>query len=134
MTVQRLAQERDELRIVDDQYGAPTWCRTIADTTAHIVASLGCGKSHAGIDHDLWRRRAGLYHLAAQGQTTWHGFAQTIVAHWSTDRKPAVVPITTADYQLPAKRPANSILSCERLIDTFCQLPDWNKALKLCLE
>jgi len=134
VTVQRLAAERDELRIVDDQYGAPTWCRTIADTSAHALIRLGVGKHPCGIDHDLWQQNAGLYHLTAQGQTTWHGFAQTIVAHWSTDRKPSVVPITTQDYPLPAKRPASSTLSCERLMNAFCQLPNWNKALNLCLE
>lgn len=133
LTVRRLASERDELRIVDDQYGAPTWCRTIADTTAHIVAGLGAGNRHGGINTDLWQERSGLYHLTAQGQTTWHGFAQTIVAHWSTERKPAVIPIATKDYPLPARRPLNSILSCRKLMDTFCQLPRWDNALSLCL-
>ncbi|RZI41658.1 dTDP-4-dehydrorhamnose reductase [Herbaspirillum sp. HC18] len=134
LTIRRLAQERDELHIVDDQYGAPTWCRTIADTTAHILAAMGAGQQNAGIDPDLWRRRSGLYHLTAQGQTTWHGFAQTIVAHWSMDRKPVVTPITTKEYPLPAKRPANSVLSCKKLMDAFCGLPQWDRALRLCLE
>lgn len=134
LTVRRLAQERDELRIVNDQYGAPTWCRTIADVTAHVIAGLRGDKGRLGIDQNLLRQRSGLYHLAAQGQTTWHGFAQTIIAHWSTERKPAVTPIATNDYPLPAKRPANSILSCKRFIDTFCDLPAWDQALHLCLE
>ena len=134
VTVQRLARERDELRIVNDQYGAPTWCRTIADTTAHVVAQLGGGKKQDGIDRDLWQQHAGLYHLTAQGKTTWHGFTQAIVEHRSIERKPVVVPITTQEYPLPAKRPVNSHLSCERLIHTFCQLPEWSKALNWCLE
>jgi dTDP-4-dehydrorhamnose reductase len=134
LTVQRLAAERDELRIVNDQYGAPTWCRTIADTTAHIIAGLGAGKRSGGIDADLWREKSGLYHLTAQGQTTWHGFAQAIVMHRSTQRKPPVVPIATKDYFLPARRPHNSVLSCRKLTDTFCQLPNWDNALSLCLE
>lgn len=134
LTVRRLAEERDELRIVDDQYGAPTWCRTIADTTAHIVASLCVGERGLGIDHDLWLRKSGLYHLAAQGQTTWHGFAQAIVAHRSMYRKPVVTPIKTQDYPLPAERPVNSGLSCERLMSMFCRLPEWDRALGLCLE
>ena len=132
LTVRRLAAERDELRIVDDQYGAPTWCRTIADTTAHIVAMLGAGKH--GIDHDLWQAKSGLYHLTAQGQTSWHGFAQAIVAHRSTERKPAVTPIAAKDYPTPARRPANSVLSCQKLMETFCQVPRWDSALSLCLE
>jgi dTDP-4-dehydrorhamnose reductase len=137
LTILRLAQERDELRIVDDQHGAPTWCRTIADTTAHIVARLQplkSGRRDIDIEQDLWQERSGLYHLTAQGQTTWHGFTQTILAHGSIDKKPAVTPIKTQDYPLPAKRPTNSVLSCERLIRTFCDLPRWDSALRLCQE
>lgn len=134
LTIERLAEERDELRIVADQYGAPTWCRTIADTTAHVVAALQSEAGSAGLDEAHWREKAGLYHLAAQGQTTWHGFAQTIVAHGSSIRKPRVLPITTQDYPLPARRPANSVLSCDRLIREFCGLPAWDDALRLCLE
>jgi len=134
LTVRRLAAEREELRIVDDQYGAPTWCRTIADTTAHIVAKLGAGQQGAGIDLDLWQSKSGLYHLTAQGRTTWHGFAQAVVAHWSCERKPTVVPIGTKDYPTPARRPANSVLSCRKLTETFCGLPKWDDALSLCLD
>lgn len=133
LTVRRLAAEREELRIVDDQYGAPTWCRTIADTTAHIVAGLGAGPRNARIDADRWQDRSGIYHLTAQGRTSWHGFAQAIVDHRSTERKPAVIPIATKDYPLPARRPANSVLSCSKLTDAFCQLPAWDGALGLCL-
>lgn len=134
LTVQRLARECDELRIVDDQHGAPTWCRTVADTTAHVVASLCAGDNNLGIDQNLWRAKSGVYHLTAQGQTTWYGFAQTIVAHKSIHRKPVVTPIETQEYPLPAKRPSNSVLSCERLMRAFCHLPAWDNALRLCLE
>lgn len=134
LTMQRLASERDELRIVADQYGAPTWCRTIADTTAHVVANLQCEAAGTGLIEPRWREKAGLYHLAAQGQTTWHGFAQTIVAQGPLSKKPLVLPITTKDYPLPARRPANSVLSCDKLIRTFCGLPAWDSALKLCLD
>lgn len=134
LTMQRLARERDELRIVADQTGAPTWCRTIADTTAHVVAALQCAPADAGLNAPRWREKSGLYHLAAQGQTTWHGFAQTIVAHGSSSKKPLVLPITTRDYPLPARRPANSVLSCDKLMREFCGLPAWDSALKLCLE
>ncbi len=134
LTVQRLAQERDELRIVSDQFGAPTWCRTIADTTVHVMARLQAGNKGPGIDLDAWREASGLYHLAAQGRTSWHGFAAAIVAQLSSGRKPRVTPIATTDYPLPAKRPANSVLSCARLTGAFCCLPDWDKALRLCLN
>ncbi|HWW04936.1 dTDP-4-dehydrorhamnose reductase [Collimonas sp.] len=141
LTVLRLAQERDELRIVSDQRGAPTWCRTIADTTAHIVAQLQpfpaerrTGDRRASIMHDLWQNRSGLYHLTAQGQTTWYGFTKAILEHPSVVKKPIVTPITTQDYPMPAKRPGNSVLSCERLTSMFCGLTAWESALRLCQE
>lgn len=135
LTMLRLARERDELRIVDDQHGAPTWCRTIADTTAHIVTRLSRPNNGSiDLEQDLWKARSGLYHLTAQGQTTWHGFAQTIVARSAIDKKPLVTPIKTRDYPMPAKRPANSVLSCGRLTKAFCRLPDWDSALRLCQD
>lgn len=136
-TVQRLAQERDELRIVADQFGAPTWCRTIAEVTAHIVMKMQA-TMHAGarqtIADEVWQDHAGLYHLTAQGRTSWHGFTQAIVDHASVAKKPIVTPISTAQYPLPAKRPHNSMLSSAKLMAAFCGLPDWDEALKLCLE
>ena len=135
-TVMRLAQERDELRIVADQFGAPTWSRTIADTTAHIVARLQstANDKNAGIERDAWQRHSGIYHLTAQGHTTWYGFTKAILNHPSILKKPAVTPIRSEEYPVPARRPANSVLSCTRLIDTFCSLPEWEKALELCQE
>jgi dTDP-4-dehydrorhamnose reductase len=128
LTVLRLAQERDELRIVSDQHGAPTWCRTIADTTAHIVAQSR-GAQHAG---DWWRERSGLYHLTAQGRTTWHGFAEAILQHPSVINTAVVTAIGTQDFPTPARRPGYSVMSCERLMNTFCDLPGWEDALALC--
>ncbi len=124
LTMLRLAQERDSLGVVADQYGAPTWCRTIADTTAHILAQG-------------WQEKSGLYHLTAQGHTTWHGFALAILRNaqllnQSSGKQVIVKPITTQDYPLPAPRPAYSVLSCEKLLQTFCSLPHWDAALKLC--
>lgn len=140
LTVRRLAQERDELRIVADQHGAPTWSRTIADTTANIVAQLGDPHS----SRQAWQAASGIYHLAAQGQTTWHGFAQAVVAGISAAGlpeagvpaagKPRVVPIASSEYPDSAQRPRYSVLSCERLKNRFCRLPDWQAALKLSQE
>jgi dTDP-4-dehydrorhamnose reductase len=127
-TILRLAQESEELRIIADQYGAPTWCRTIADTTAHIVAQSRGAKP----SDDWWRERSGIYHLTAQGQTTWYGFTQTILTHLSLSRKPFVIPIATHEYPLPAKRPKYSVMSGAQLISVFCGLPSWEGALKLC--
>lgn len=130
LTMMRLAQERDALRIVADQYGAPTWCRTIADTTAHIVAQF----HGAGPGSQMWQERSGIYHLTAQGKTTWYDFTKAILAHPSITKKPTLTPIETKDYPLPARRPANSVLCCERLTSAFCGLPDWEVALGLCQE
>ena len=126
LTMRRLAMEREVLRIVADQYGAPTWCRTIADTTANMIVQLTTG------DQSLnWQSASGLYHLTAQGQTTWFGFTQAIVAGLGGGKQPQLIPITTDAYPLPAVRPMNSVLSCERLQKRFCRLPNWQTALAL---
>jgi len=134
LAVKRLAQERDELRIVADQFGAPTWCRTVAEATAYCVGCLQSNVAREGINREAWETHSGLYHLTAQGKTSWHGFTQAIVAHPSISKKPKVTPITTQDYPLPAKRPQNSTLSSELFMKTFCNLPNWEVALKLCLD
>lgn len=129
LTMLRLAGERDELRVVDDQVGAPTWSRLIAEATAAIVAQ---GRAHGGIAH-LLAERGGLYHLTAGGQTSWFGFAGAIIAQ--APIKPRMTPITTADYPLPAKRPAYSVMSSARLERVFgIALPDWRASLDLCLQ
>lgn len=130
LTVLRLAQEREELRIVGDQHGSPTWCRSIADTTAHIVA-----QAHAVGDLQAWwQRHTDIYHLTAQGQTTWADFTQEILDNAALPKPPLVTAIPTAAYPLPAPRPAYSVLSCERLKQTFCDLPAWDDALRLCMK
>jgi dTDP-4-dehydrorhamnose reductase len=128
LTMMRLAAEREELRIVADQHGAPTWCRTLADTTAAILAQArGAGDSGA-----WWRENSGLYHLTSQGATTWHGFADALLDQAA--KKPALVPISSSEYPAPAARPGNSRLSCEALMARFCHLPHWRDALRLCQE
>ena len=140
LTMQRLAHERDELRIVADQVGAPTWCRTIADTTGHIVAMLNA-RGATGADAgpglrsaDAWREASGVYHLTSQGRTSWHGFASAIVEQLGGGRRVRVTPITTQEYPLPATRPLNGALDCSKLSSTFCSLPQWEQALRLCRE
>lgn len=128
LTMRRLAQERDALNIVSDQFGAPTWSRTIADTTAHIVAqSLAASDQQA-----WWDQYSGLYHLTAQGKTTWFGFAEAIMAHASVPKKPQLTPIPASAYPVPAQRPVNSALSSQKLMEAFCGLPNWQDALELC--
>lgn len=128
LTMRRLAEERESLNIVSDQHGAPTWSRTIADTTANIVAQYLA----AADQQKWWDSHSGLYHLTAQGETTWFGFAEAIMAHPSVTKKPCLQAIRSQDYPMPAKRPANSRLSSQRLLDTFCGLPQWQEALLEC--
>jgi len=126
LTMLRLAKERDELRVVADQHGAPTWSRTIADTTALVLS-----QAHAG-GREWWVQNSGIYHLSAQGQTTWHEFTEAIIAEAGLACK--VLPITSAEYPTPARRPQYSVMSSERLMARFCRLPDWKEALHLCMR
>lgn len=125
-TMLRLGAERDELRVVADQFGAPTWSRTIADTTAAVLAQARGGGAA------WWDQNSGLYHLSCQGQTSWHGFTEAIVAKAALACR--VTPIGSADYPTPARRPANSVMSSNKLIERFCAIPDWEQALSLCLD
>ena len=125
LTMMRLAKEREELKVVADQHGAPTWSRTIADTTALVLAQAGPAGAH------WWRQNSGVYHLSAQGQTTWFEFTQAIVEAAGLSCR--VLPIGSADYPTPARRPQYSVMSSERLVSRFCHLPDWKQALHLCM-
>jgi dTDP-4-dehydrorhamnose reductase len=131
-TILRLARERDELRVVADQIGAPTWARDIADATARIIRSA-CRERSAR------QFQPGTLHMAAAGATSWHGFAQAIVAqglHLPQTRPhpPVIRAIASRDYPSPAARPKNSRLCCDRLRERFdLALPDWRQGLALCL-
>jgi len=129
LTMQRLAREREKLHVVGDQFGCPTWSRMIAETTALALKEiLGC------VDISACN---GEYHLAASGQTSWHGFASGIIELLpETERKcRAVEKITTSEYPLPAKRPAYSVLDCGKLEKTFgLRLPDWEFSLRQVLD
>ena len=126
LTMLRLAKERDELKVVADQHGAPTWSRTIAATTAQALS-----QAHAG-GREWWVQNSGVYHLSAQGQTTWFDFTRAIVEEAGLSCR--VLPITSAEYPVPAKRPQYSVMSSERLMARFCRLPDWKEALHLCMR
>ncbi|HDR9239074.1 dTDP-4-dehydrorhamnose reductase [Burkholderia vietnamiensis] len=129
LTMLKLGAERPELRIVADQIGAPTWAKTIAATTAHIVAQ-GAVSTQA----DWWASRSGVYHLTSSGETSWCGFAEAIFEIAMGKRAPTVVPIASSDYPTPAKRPANSRLAAGKLHDVFgLTMPVWDDALRLCL-
>lgn len=129
LTMLRLAREREQLRVVRDQFGCPTWSRLIAETTTLALTQALAAK-------DL-QPFSGVYHLAASGQTSWHGFAQAIIGLMPVEEKKcrAVDAITTPEYPTPAKRPAYSVLSCEKLKRTFgLQLPEWEGSLRMVLE
>jgi dTDP-4-dehydrorhamnose reductase len=128
----KLAREREELRIVADQHGAPTWSRTIADATALMLASAtaqaGAGSAPSPA---WWDQHSGIYHLSSQGQTTWFEFTQAIIEQAGIACR--LQPITSAEYPVPARRPQYSVLSSQRL-QQFCQLPHWRDALSLCMR
>lgn len=127
-TILRLAKERSELRIVADQYGAPTWARLLAESTAQIIGRYSEDKS-------------GLYHLTPNGRTNWHQFAEEIVRlarqydDALKDKSLTIQPIATHEYPVPAKRPANSSLSTEKVCRTFgIELPRWEEGLAECIR
>jgi dTDP-4-dehydrorhamnose reductase len=125
LTMLRLAAERDELRVVADQIGAPTPAGWIADATAALIMR--------GVE------RSGVWHLTTDGETSWHGFAAAIVdqAHERglIGRKPNVVAIPTSGYPTPARRPAYSVLDTSRLQRDFRIVPpDWREGLRRTLD
>lgn len=130
-TILRLAGERDELRIVDDQIGAPTWARDIADATARIIRA-------ARDEQAQGQFVSGIFNLTAAGATSWHGFAEAILheaeGHGLLKRPPRLKAIASADYPTPAERPKNSRLSGERLSQRFhIALSDWRLGLARCI-
>ncbi len=133
-TIGRLAAEQEELRVVDDQRGAPTWARAIAEATALILTRCNARSGPGELGE-----RGGLYHLTAAGETTWFGFAEAIIAEMlaAGERLSAreVVPIPTADYPTPAERPAWSVLDCGKARDAFgVDVPYWRDQLGLCMK
>ncbi len=126
LTMQRLLQEREELSVVDDQIGAPTWAGSIASATAELIDKWQQGRHH-------W----GTYHLTCQGETSWFGFASAIAGRLRAAGKPCarLRPIPSSEYPTPAQRPLNSRLDGERLEQEWqVRLPDWRAALDACLQ
>jgi len=124
LTMLRLARQRDELRIVNDQRGAPTSTHSLARATAAIINEY-CGEG--------LRDGSGIYHMTDSGSTSWFGFAKAILERASKGfgiALPRLVPITTAEYPTPARRPLNSVLSCEKLKASFgISMPNWEDSL-----
>lgn len=124
-TMLRLAAERDALQVIDDQVGAPTGAELIADVTA---SALPVATAHP--------ERAGLYHLAAAGETTWHGYARWVIDQARATGWPvrvadeAIARVPTEAFPVQATRPRNSRLDCSRLEEAFgLRLPDWEQGV-----
>ena len=142
LTILRLAKEREELSIVDDQVGAPTWSRAIAGATSGILKHLGYGQPAF---REACAGQRGIYNLTAGGQSSWHGFAAAILAHaasakrgesdFALTRVPVLNAITTEQYPLPAQRPRNSVLSNAKVQSAFgLVMPGWKSSLVDCMS
>ncbi len=132
LTMLRLAQEREELKVVDDQIGTPNWSGMIAETTTQMLKSVNLNNS------DLFASKSGTYHLSASGKTSWYGFAKAIFAlsSQSNERKlKKLHPICSSEYPTTAKRPTYSQLNAQKLSDAFgLILPTWKESLELIFE
>lgn len=127
LTMQRLLQEREQLSVVADQIGAPTWAGSIAEATRQLIQRWQTEQVAA------W----GLYHFTARGETSWFGFAEAIAAQLQAQGKSVarLTPIVTTDYPTPAQRPLNSRLDGTRLErDWNVRLADWQSGLLECLN
>ena len=121
LTIRRLAREREELRIVADQFGVPNWSRALAEATSTLV-----GRGLPALSEC-----PGLYHLSAGGNTSWFEFARAIIG---PAEKPRVLPITAADYPTAARRPAYAVLDTAKLERVFgLTLSDWRETFARCL-
>jgi dTDP-4-dehydrorhamnose reductase len=128
-TMLRLGRERDELRVVADQHGAPTFAADLAAAAVALLPRLAAAPAGDAV--------FGVTHLTGAPYTTWHGFAEAILAGAARrgQKAPRLLPITTADYPTPARRPANSRLDCGRAARLLGLAPaDWREGLERCLD
>ena len=128
-TMLRLASERDQLKVIADQIGAPTGADLLADVTAHAIRTVQSQPARADL--------LGLYHLVASGHTNWHDYARFVIewarAHGLPVRvaPDAVLPIPTAEYPTPAQRPLNSRLDTSKVCEAFgVTLPHWQQGVE----
>lgn len=125
LTMQRLFQEREQLNIVADQFGAPTWSRMIAEATAQVLAQRPFEQQSL----------SGIYNLTSAGTASWHAFATAILERTAVGKSVTLNPIPATQYPTPATRPANSVLCGDKLRMAFgIALPHWEAALALCLD
>lgn len=136
LTIRRLAAEREELRVVNDQVGAPTWSGAIAEATAQALAHGDRLAESAVSGADVWSDLAGTYHLSAAGAASWFRFAEAIltIAPPAGKERPRLVPIPTSEYPTPAARPGNSLLSNAKIHRVFgIVMADWKTQVQRCL-
>ncbi len=125
LTILRLLREREELRVVDDQIGAPTWSRLIAEATAQVAGCVLRGDLDPAAVQ-------GIYHMTCAGSTSWYGFARAIYQRSGLNCR--LMPIPGSEYPTPAKRPAYSVLDNTKLQQSLgLYLPEWSKALDQCM-
>jgi dTDP-4-dehydrorhamnose reductase len=130
-TMKRLAQERENLNIVNDQFGAPTWSRHLADAVSQIVAM-----SYQE-DDKFWQHNSGVYHLTGSGSCSWYEFASAIFDFMRQGdlKVPAIASIESESYPTPATRPKFSVLDNSKIRNNFgIQLPDWKHSLELVMQ
>lgn len=133
-TILKLAQEREVLRVVGDQYGAPTWSRDLAKMTAQVIAQCEASARERSLA-DALAEMGGIYHAAGRGETTWYGFAAEAV-RLASERSPGaqlaeIEAIATAGYPTAAKRPVNSRMNCDKLTRRFGWIMmDWRESLR----
>ncbi len=128
LTMLRLARERDQLKVVNDQLGSPTWVRDVAEATSRLVTI-----SNGAVDTAAAN---GIYHVTATGVTSWFGFADAIIRQTADPQRRVkqVEAITTAEYQAPAPRPAYSVLAHDKLAAAGIPMRDWQSQLHDCLQ
>ncbi len=126
LSMLRLAREKKELRVVNDQIGAPTWCRNVADAAAFVVRA-------STVDLE-----SGIFHIASRGSGSWYDFANAIfetAARRLDFDVPRLCAIDSSSYPLPARRPRNSMLDTRKLSSRLgLQMPEWKVALRMCVE
>lgn len=130
LTILKLAREMNELSIVSDQFGSPTWADMVAKVTLDVLRKVTTQGIRSGCD-------SGIFHLVARGSTSWHGFAQSIVskAENALVKKIDVKPILSSEYQTRAMRPKNSRLDINKLEQCFgLRLPGWEESLNDCMR
>jgi dTDP-4-dehydrorhamnose reductase len=134
LTILKLAREREILKIVADQHGAPTWSRDLAGMTAQVIQGCEAAAQMKELKAVL-QEASGIYHAAGSGETTWFGFAAEAV-RLQREREPGVrlaeiEAIQTSQYPTPAKRPSNSRLNCSKLKEQFgWAMLDWRDSLR----